>query len=121
MTPAYPTVETATFVPGQCMFTDSAKGPFIDLLRDFDDRHVGRMYVQVEFARQLGVLAGLPSLDEVTELKRLLDEVTTERDELLEEVESLREFEQSARYTVETLGHRIRRKPGPKTKEPQAA
>src|SRR3954467_12406947 len=113
MAGAYPIVEKAVLGPGQCMLSKSHNGPFIDFLRDFDFDHAGRMYLQVEQARQLGVLAGLPSLDEVSAMKRKLAEVTDERDALLEEVESLREFEQSARYTVESLGHKIRRKPGP--------
>lgn len=119
--PAYPAVERAELAPAQCLFTKSHRGPFLDMLRDFDFDHVGRMYVQVEFAKQLGVLAGLPSLDEVASLKQKLAAVSDERDELREEVESLREFEQAATYTVEHMGQKVRRKPGPKAKEPAAA
>lgn len=57
-------VDQAALVPGQCTFTKSHVGPFIDFGRDFEYDHVGRIYVKESFAREMGVFAGLPSLEE---------------------------------------------------------
>jgi outer membrane murein-binding lipoprotein Lpp len=114
-------VEVAYLAPAQCLFTGSAEGPFIDLHREFGFEHAGRMYIKTSFARELGTFAGLPSADAVEALEARVQELEAENEQLADEVESLREFEQAATYTVEHMGQKVKRRPGPKPKNPAAS
>lgn len=94
-------VEKATLVPAQCMFTRSHEGPFIDFGVDFDFDHVGRIYVKESFAREMGVFCGLPSLEEVAELRKRqaaqmaandqLASMVEEKDQRILELEAFRD------------------------------
>ena len=46
-------VDRPVLVPGRCMFT-GGNGPCVDFLRDFDLDHDGRIYIGVDFAREIG-------------------------------------------------------------------
>lgn len=116
-------VDVPRLFNAQCLVTkrsDPERGPYIDLLRDFDMDHQGRMYISrlaVEsMARKLGLISGDEDLlrDRVAELERQLEEAQRE-------LESLREFEQAANYTMTHFGQKVRKKPGRKPKQPQEA
>jgi hypothetical protein len=68
-----------------------------------------------------GHLAGLPHPDAVEALEQRVGELEAVNRELGEEVESLREFEQAATYTVEHMGQKVKRKPGPKKHDAASA
>lgn len=107
-------VETAYLAPAQCAFTHTTEGPFIDLQREFGYDHVGRIYIKVSFARELGVMAGLPSADELEGAREANEALREQLLEQEDELRELREFKAAATYTVEHMGERIRKKPGPK-------
>ena len=116
-------VDVPRLFNAQCLVlkrSDPERGPYIDLLRDFDMAHQGRMYVSrvaVEsMARKLGLLSG----DEA-DLRGRVAELEAELVEANEELESLREFERSANYTMSHFGQKVRKKPGRKAREPQEA
>ena len=52
-------VDRPTLVPGRCMFTGTGEGPMLDMLRDFGHDHVGRIYISLAYAREIGRAAGL--------------------------------------------------------------
>ena len=116
-------VDVPRLFNAQCLVlkrSDPERGPYIDLLRDFDMAHQGRMYVSrvaVEsMARELGLISG----DE-SELRNRVAKLEGELGEANLELESLREFEQSANYTLSHFGQKVRKKPGRKPKESQEA
>lgn len=119
-------VDHPTLFHPQCLVTKRADpkfGPYVDLLKDFDHDHQGRMYVSRVAVETMAKTLGLPSSDEVEELRVKVAEKDARLQELEGEIESLREFEKAARYTVEHMGQKVRKKPGrpPKPKEPTHA
>lgn len=111
-------VERAMLAPACCMFTKTSEGPFIDLLREFDLDHAGRIYIKASYARELGAFAGLPSIDQLEAAETERDELRAKVEELEQENASLREFEQAAEYTLQHFDGRVKRKPGPRPKQP---
>lgn len=100
------------FVPAQCLVTKKGGDePFVDLGRDFDFDHVGRMYVHHSAIRDMWNL-----------VKHLYeeDEEVDDRDErireLEEEVEELRKFKESI-WVIKSQGMSPQKKPGRKPKE----
>lgn len=104
-------VESADLRPGLCMFLKSATGPFIDLLRDFDFDHDGRMYVSVQYAKELGRAAGLIDA-EAAEAVRV--ELEGARARILELEDELLATDAviDAIDVIESRDFRARRKPG---------
>lgn len=107
-------VERAMLAPAMCMLRKTAEGPFIDLLREFDFDHEGRMYLSVAAARELGVFAGLPSQDSVDAAREAERGLREQVARLERENEELRQFKDAAEYTLHALGTKVRQKPGPK-------
>jgi len=107
-------VDTATLTPGLCMFSGSGNGPFVDFRRDFDFDHVGRMYMTVQVAREIGRLVGLVDPPQEAESE---PEELSELEQLRAEVLELRRFKESAKYTLEQFGQPVKNKPGRPKKE----
>lgn len=113
-------VERPTLFHAQCLVTgrgDPEHGPYIDLVRDFDFVHQGRMYVSVGAVRQMAKLLEEPD--------RQIHEVLTETaEELLSENERLRkENEDLSRQldaidALESAGFQTRQRKQTKRKEP---
>lgn len=116
-------VEKATLAPAMCAITKSANGPFIDLLRDFDFDHAGRFYLKTSVVREMAELAGAPKEGSLSTALAENDVLKMRISELERELESLREFERAATYTVEHMGEKVRKKPGrkPQPKPEEAA
>jgi hypothetical protein len=110
-------VETAALAPAMCSITKSANGPFIDLLRDFDYDHAGRFYIKTSVVREMAEMCGAPREGTVDQALGENEVLRMRVAELEAEVASLREFEQSAKYTLEHFGEKARRKPGRKPQE----
>jgi len=108
----------------QCLITkraDEDRGPYLDLLREFDINHQGRMYISrsavedmVSAFSEAGVDLDTPGSRDLVEMTERAEGAEAELVELASEVESLREFEQSARYTMDHFGEKVRKKPGRK-------
>lgn len=113
-------VDRPMLAPGICMFTGTNAGPLIDLGRDFDIQHEGRMYVKASFAMEMAELAGAPSRKTVNDALGENEVLKMRVAELERENRELREFNEAARYTVESMGQHVRKKPGRKP-QPQAA
>lgn len=112
-------VDKAALVPGQCLFTKTHEGPFIDFGRDFDFDHVGRIYVKESFAREMGVFCGLPSIEErdnlILQVENRVAETADLRarnDELKARVAELEDFK---RLALE------KEKPEPEAEKPKPA
>jgi len=73
--------------------------------------------------REAARFIGLPTQEQVQELTEERDGLAAHLAELEDEVQSLREFEQAATYSLEHLGSKVRKKPGrkPADKQPAAA
>lgn len=104
-------VEKATLAPAMCAFTKSAEGPFIDMGRDFDFDHVGRVYLRVSYARELGRFAGLVEPDEIDRLRSELDEANARVLQLEEELAAA-DGVIDAIDVIESRDFRTRRRPG---------
>lgn len=104
-------VESATLRPALCMFTKSAKGPFIDLGRDFDFDHDGRIYIRVEYARELGRFVGLTDPEDVEALRVELDSALAEVAHLEEELAQA-DGVIDAIDVIESRDFRSRKRPG---------
>lgn len=101
-------VETATLAPAMCAFTKSAKGPFIDLGRDFDFDHAGRIYIREAYARELGLFVGLVDLpEESDELERAYERIAVLEDEL-----AVSDGVIEAIDVIESRDFRARKRPG---------
>lgn len=106
-------VEAATLRPAQCMFTRSANGPFIDLGRDFDLDHDGRMYIKTSYARELGLFVGLQDPADMDALRFELDAANAEILRLEEELEQA-DGVINAIDVIESRDFRARKRPGRK-------
>lgn len=104
-------VESADLRPGLCMFLKTAQGPFIDLLRDFDFDHDGRMYVSVQYAMELGRAAGLVDPGDVDAARGELEAARARIVELEDEL-SVADSVIDAIDVIESRDFRARRKPG---------
>lgn len=116
-------VDAPVLFNAQCLVTrrsDPERGPYVDLLRDFDIDHRGRMYISrvavQEMARTLGLITG-----EEQQLREENERLQAELEDVRAELESLQEFERSANYTLEHFGQKVRKKPGRKPKETVSA
>lgn len=108
-------VERAMQYPAQCFWTFKTDadggGPWLDLGRDFDERHDGRMYLSVTAAMTFGEAAGMvrPETHEAA-----LEQVA-QKDaaiaELEEKVRQLEEFKQAV-YVMKSEGYQSAKKPG---------
>lgn len=110
-------VERAELAPAQCAFTKSMNGPFVDLLRDFDFDHQGRVYIRVEFVKDLGRLVGMVDVAELDAVLGQVERLEGQVAELEGELEESRRF-RDALDVIESEGFRARRKPGRPRKEP---
>lgn len=120
-------VERPTLFHPQCLVSkraDDKHGPYIDLGRDFDHDHQGRMYISAVSVRAmettLDEYVGEPTREELIAKAREGEEAKQRVGELEAEVESLREFERSAQYTLERFGEKVRKKPGRKSQKETA-
>lgn len=106
-------VERATLVPGQCMFSGTGDGPMLDFLRDFGFDNVGRIYISLQYATEIGRKAGLvdPSPERDEEISRLQAEL----DQAHEEIAALETVVDSIDI-LESHDFRARRKTGRPTK-----
>lgn len=103
-------VDRPVLVPGRCMFT-GGNGPCVDFLRDFDLDHDGRIYIGVDFAREIGRFVGL--VDPPEDVSDDGGELDALRAELVE----LRRLRESVLYTFNNLGVEVKKKPGRPRKE----
>ena len=104
-------------VPNQpCLVTNRSDIPVVDFgvhTQGLDQRVV----LSVAALRQACEAAGFVSDLEFAELREANQNLGKEIEELRRENEDLKEFEEAATYTVEHLGQRVRRKPGPRPKK----
>jgi hypothetical protein len=116
-------VEQPVIKPNQCavypqLGHQHEKG-YIDTGNELPwDSHV---YVSVHAVEELAQFIGLPTKEQLDGLTELAETQAQQIEEQARELQELREFERSARYTVESMGQRIRRKPGPRKKEEATA
>lgn len=110
-------VDTATLAPAMCMFTKSATGPFIDLGRDFDFDHVGRVYIREEYARELGRFVGLVDPDALGDGER--EELEGLRGKVAQLEEEIAELDGAlgAIDVLESRDFRARKRPGRRPKQ----
>lgn len=79
--------------------------------------HEGPFRVSATAVREMARMGGLPTQPEFDALKAELEDTQLRLTQALAEVESLREFERSAVYSLEHIGQKVRKKPGPRKKE----
>lgn len=79
--------------------------------------HDPEVFVSVVAIEQLAHEIGHPTRDEFEARGRLLEEQQERIEQLEAENKSLREFEQAAVYSLEHVGQKVRKKPGPRPKE----
>lgn len=108
-------VDRAMQYPAYCMWTfktdaDGA-GPWLDLARDFDERHQGRMYLQVTAAQTIGEAAGMVKPEHVEQLEQQLALRDERVNQLEEQVTELQEFKRSV-YVMKSAGYTQAKKPG---------
>jgi hypothetical protein len=110
---SYPIVPHPTLTPSQCLLTKKAGIPCIDLMRDFDFDHQGRMYLSVSAAMDLGRLVGLVAPEKLEALESENASLTSELDQLRAELEVAR-AQLSAIDVIESADFRARKKAGRK-------
>lgn len=98
------------FVPGMCMLTKRNDGQILDLDRDFDPDHVGRMYLHTDLVRDMW--------EAVRHLYEQPVEDTRDQRiaELEEELSRLEKVVDSV-YTLKQHGYSTQKKPGRKPKK----
>lgn len=102
-------VETARLFPGRCMLSGRGDGPFIDLNRDFDLDHQGRIYLRVKVAQDIGRVVGMATKGEHDALRDELAAATARVTELEAELATAIQ-ELDAVELLENRGFRIRRR-----------
>ena len=110
-------VPTPTLFHPQCLSckrADAERGPYVDFTRDYDHDHQGRMYECRVCVETAAATLGLPTAQQLEDAVSEAQRLRFELDEALLELESLREFERSAKYTLERFGEKPRKKPGRK-------
>lgn len=114
-------VETPTLFHPQCLVTkrgDAEHGPYVDLLRDFDVDHQGRMYVSERAVEQMASALGHPTLSEAQELRTKVEELETRLAEAEAEL-STAQTTIDAVHVLEHSGYK-RREPRKPRKETHA-
>jgi hypothetical protein len=95
-------VDVAQLRPGVCVLSGSARGPFIDLLRELTPNPAGgRAYVTVRMAQELGVAAGLMPLEHSVALVENLAEAN-------EEIARLAAVEAEHLRLIESVGYTLK-------------
>lgn len=115
-------VEVPTLFHPQCLSckrADAERGPYVDFTRDYDHDHQGRMYECRVCVETAAATLGLPTSLERDDLQQRLSQAEAELADMQAELESLREFERSAKYTLERFGEKPRKKPGRKPNQPE--
>ena len=120
-------VPTPTLFHPQCMVTkraDPERGPYVDLLRDFDMDHQGRMYVSRVAVEDMAATLGLPGKAEAERLAEAERELEDARARIaqLEEELSAQDTVIQAIDTLESAEFRARKRAGrPKKQETEKA
>lgn len=117
-------VDRAMQYPAHCMWTFKTDaedaGPWLDLGRDFDERHDGRMYLRVVVAQEIGAQVGMVRPEAHQELAEELAAAKEREAALQEQVVELEEFKQAV-YVMKSEGFKAGKKPGrPATKKETA-
>lgn len=114
-------VDRADQYPAHCLWTyktsSMTEEPFLDLGRDFDERHDGRMYLLVSSAQTIGEAAGCVKPDVHQAALDALDEAQKTASRLADQVAELEAFKESV-YVMTSEGYRAAKKTGrpPKNK-----
>lgn len=117
-------VERAMQYPAYCFWTFKTDadggGPWLDLGRDFDERHDGRMYLSVASAQSFGEAAGMVRPELVAMKDAELESAAARIADLEEQVRVLTEFKDAV-YVMKSEGYQSAKKPGrPVTKKEPA-
>lgn len=117
-------VERAMQYPAYCFWTFKTDadggGPWLDLGRDFDERHDGRMYLSLSAAQSFGEAAGMIRAETHQAAVEQLEQKDAAIAELEQQVRDLEEFK-AAVYVMKSEGYQSAKKPGrPATKKEPA-
>lgn len=77
-----------------CAILKTHKGRMVDLLRDFDFDHQGRIYISEQAVRDMGALFGMATAERVSELQERLAEAEAAQERLQAEVDELERFKE---------------------------
>lgn len=78
-----------------CLITKRNDGPFVDIGRDFDFDHQGRMYISHSAIRDLGHMIGMVDQGELDLKDQELEEIRALNNDLAKQVEKLEKFKQA--------------------------